>query len=120
MVYDGTIGAITKYYLNGVLVNTSTQYRFWSDVILYLGTSFFTAKSGGSVIYQATLAQGADTNLSAFQVESIAQNPAFIYQRQRRQRPGASVAPALPTLSAATYAPGSITSSGWIPQVTST
>lgn len=120
MVYDGTTAAITKYYLNGVFLGSATTYRFWSVVNLYIGTAYLSAIGGGSVIYQATLAQGSDTNLSALQVESVAQNPAFIYQRQRRQRPGASVAPTLPTLSAATFVPGSITSTGFRPRVTAT
>jgi hypothetical protein len=58
--------------------------------------------------------------LSEAEFRSLSLNPWQVFAPLNSVLPAVSVAPSLPTFSAPTYAPGSLTSSGWTPQVTAT
>jgi len=62
---------------------------------------------------------GFNRELPASEIAQISLNPWQIFTAPKSVVVAAA-ASGLPTLSAPTFAPGSLTSSGWIPQVTAT
>ena len=76
------------------------------------GTVFFN----GGIYLVATWSWALSVN----ELNALALNPWQLFGPQRLVIPSFSAAPTMPVLSAPTYVPGSLTSSGWIPQITAT
>jgi hypothetical protein len=118
--YVGTTGPRgMELWRNGRLVNsnganptrTVTTDRPFAAGDLYLGTA-------GNHRYACIAAWGQQLPISLAQ--QLSSNPWQLFEPRRIYIPYAAAAGGLPTLSAATYVPGSLTSTGFRPRATAT
>jgi len=144
--YDGT-GANTlvvrgAYRIDVVLDVPGQVVQVWVNNVYDNNAQFNNTPSGFNNLTTAPLVFGQDTANTGRRYTGLVSNiilarrtweyndvrPKDLYDNgmwslsapQRLVIPPTGIAPTMPVLSAATYAPGSLTSSGWIPQVAAT
>ena len=109
-------GSGADYWVDGVLQATSSAL----NGTLSSSQPLYIANRGGTV-YQCGVALLACWNqkLSPGDAKELSANPWQLFAPQQIIIPtAAAAASSLPTLSASTYVPGSLTSTGWRPRVT--
>lgn len=106
-------GSTGAHYLNGSLRSSVTGLMGPAPT---LSTNAVTI-NGGSLAGIAAFAFW-DRSLSALEITAWMRNPWQLFQPSRIYIPTAAAAGGVPTLSASTYVTGSLTSTGWRPQIT--
>jgi hypothetical protein len=109
----------TKWFTNGKKTTFAASGSTYcaddgvSDLIIGSRSDYFTGFNGGQ--YYIALFNRELTDPEALEINS---KRFSVYEERRVYFPVSSAAPSLPTLSTATYVPGSITSTGFRPRVT--
>jgi hypothetical protein len=139
--YDGTTNAVQTvtqstvgawFNITAVFVGLSERHLYINGDLVASNTTTVVAPSGidrinvgfapwsSTEVLDGVVDQPAIWNraLSASEVATYVENPWQLFAPRSIYIPAAAAAGGVPTLSASTYVTGSLTSTGWRPQVT--